>query len=128
MCDFVLAVYGASGMDGLLLFVGQSFVPHVLWSSDSWIIPPSTDWIWASSFLLHGGVVLVMAYTAHLQAKDLHHQHSVCQPLAVNDGHSRGTGVCGPASPLPNRLSESILHKFKCVYNCLASQLGKDLM
>lgn len=52
--------------------------------------------------------MLVMAYTAHLQAKDLHHQRSVCQPLAVNDGHSGGTGVCGPASPLPNRLSESI--------------------
>lgn len=49
-----------------------------------------------------------MAYTAHLQAKDLHHQCSVCQPLAVNDGHSRGTGVCCPASPLPNRHSESI--------------------
>lgn len=55
-----------------------------------------------------GGGVLVMAYTAHLQAKDLHHQCSVCQPLAVNDGHSRGTGVCCPASPLPNRHSESI--------------------
>lgn len=88
MCDFVLAASGASGMEGLL-FVGQSFVPHVLWSSDSWIIPLCTDWILASSFLLHGGGVLVMAYTAHLQAKDLHHQRSVCQPLAVNDGHSR---------------------------------------
>lgn len=52
--------------------------------------------------------MLVMAYTAHLKAKDLHHQRSVCQHLAVDDGHSRGTGVCGPAPPLPTRLSESI--------------------
>lgn len=108
VCDFVLAGPGTSGMDGLLLFGGQSFVPHVLWSSDSWIIPLCTDWILASSFLLQGGILLVMAYTVQLQAKDLNHQHSVCQPLAVSDGHSRGTVVCGPAFALPNRLSERI--------------------